>query len=201
MKRIVSFIFIFVILITVAGCITTRGAEMVQPKISKTIFEKQVIAVLPTHSQTNLTTESLLPLKKAIDIRLDGVMATHFPSSIIVPTKKTIGILNDTNHIEALDKLITTYDNTGVYNKKMVASLFSALKCKYLVISRLKTEKMNIVISKGTGASLEVTILNDAGEVEWSGVGDFKRGGIFGFGGADANEISEELVKLAFQNF
>jgi len=60
---------------------------------------------------------------------------------------------------------------------------------------------MDIMVSKATGASLEVTIINAAGEVEWAGVGDFKRGGILGFGGADANEISEELVKLAFQNF
>jgi len=188
-------------LVTFTGCITTRNAEVVDPKATKAIFEKKKVAVLPTRSPANFSTDSILAVKKNIDLKLDQAMPTLLPSSAIINTNKTINIVNDSNQIETLDKLVTTYDSTGVYNKKMVGALFSTIKCNYLVISRLKTEKLDIMISKATGASLEVTILNGAGGVEWTGVGDFKRGGIFGFGGASANEISEELVKLAFQNF
>lgn len=201
MKKIACSVVLSLGLLTITSCMTTRHAEMVHPKISKTIFDKQIVAVLPTRSQANLTTESLLPLKKSIDLKLDAAMPTHLPSSTIINTRKTIGILNDAGQIETLDKLVTSYDSTGVYNKKLVSSLFSVVRCEYMVIPRLKTEKMDLVISKGTGASLEVTIINRAGEVAWSGVGDFKRGGILGFGGVDANEIAEELVKLAFENF
>lgn len=201
MKRIACFVLLALGLVPITSCMTTRHAEMVHPKISKTIFNNQTVAVLPTRSQANLTTESLLPLKKAIDLKLDAAMPTHLPSSTMINTKKTVGILNDASQIETLDKLVTSYDSTGVYNKKLISSLFSVLKCEYMVIPRLKTEKMDLVISKGTGASLEVTIINRAGEVEWSGVGDFKKGGILGFGGVDANELAEELVKLAFENF
>jgi len=200
-KRIACLVLLSLGLLTVTSCMTTRHSEMVHPKISKTIFDKQTVAVLPTRSQANLTTESLLPLKKSIDLKLDVAMPTLLPSSTMINTKKTVGILNDAGQIETLDKLVTSYDSTGVYNKKLVSSLFSDVKCEYMVIPRLKTEKMDFVISKGTGASLEVTIINRAGEVEWSGVGDFKRGGVLGFGGADPNEVAEELVKLAFQNF
>jgi len=200
-KKINCFVLLALGLVTITSCMTTRNAEMVHPKVSKTIFDKQTVAVLPTRSQTSLSTESLLAVKKNIDLRLDQAMPTHLPSSTIINTKMAINILNDSNQLETLEKLVSTYDTTGVYNKKIVGSLFSVIKCNYLVISRLKTEKMDIMVSKATGASLEVTIINRAGEVEWTGVGDFKRGGILGFGGADAKEISEELVKLAFQNF
>lgn len=91
------------------------------------------------------------------------------------------------------------YESTGFFDKKLLESLFHIFKSDFLVISRLKAEKMNIVIAKGFGASLEVIIIDKIKkEVVWGGSGEFKRGGIYGFGTTQNQAAAEELLRLVF---
>lgn len=97
-----------------------------------------------------------------------------------------------------LDKLLTTYDSTGVFDKRLVTSLAHTLKSNYLVMSRLRSEKKDVsFLAKGLDATLEVIIIDASkDQTVWAGSGDFKRGGIFGFGSTAANQAAEELVNL-----
>lgn len=48
-------------------------------------------------------------------------------------------------------------------------------------------------VGKGFGASLEVVIIDKAKkEIVWGGSGEFKRGGVFGFGSTENNQAAEE---------
>jgi hypothetical protein len=60
---------------------------------------------------------------------------------------------------------------------------------------------MDLVISRGMGASIEVMLVNaSTGTIEWGGSGEWKRGGIFGAGKAPPEEAAENLVNLAFSS-
>ena len=54
-------------------------------------------------------------------------------------------------------------------------------------------------IGKGFGASLEVMIVSRASSsVIWGGSGEFKRGGMLGFGSTDNKAAADQLVALTF---
>jgi hypothetical protein len=199
-----GFLLIVICCVVMTGCMNVRKTETIgEAQVSKERFLNKTIAVLPVKVQTALTTDSLLSLRLAVNGKLDDKLREKLPSSKVIDTKKTADLLNNKGKLASLDDLIKTYDNTGVFDKKIVDSLMSAFGSDYIIFSRLKAEKMAVgIIGKGFGASLEVVIIDKGKkEIVWGGSGEFKRGGVFGFGSTENNKAADELIRLAFENF
>ena len=123
------------------------------------------------------------------------------PSSKVQDLATVIARLNQKNGLSVFEQLISTYENTGVIDRKKSAELGNILNSKFLLLSRLKAEKMDLIISKGMGASLELLLVDaSTGKIVWGGSGEWKKGGIFGAGGASSQEAAENLVTLAFES-
>ena len=188
----------------VASCMNVRKSETIsETQVSKEQFIKKTVAVLPVKAQSSLATDSLLSLRTAINDKLDAKVREKVIGANIIDTKNSINLLNSKGKINVLDEVIKTYDNTGIFDKGLVDSLGSTLKSDYIVFSRLKAEKMAVgIVGKGFGASLEVIIVENAkNEIAWAGSGEFKRGGMLGFGSTENKQAAEELVNLAFEKF
>lgn len=199
----VYFVFIPIIAIS-TSCMNVRSTESIyETMISKDQFMNKTIAVLPVKEQASLSTDSLLSLKVAINEKLDDKIKEKLPNSKIINSKTTVNMLNDAGKLGILDDLIKIYESTGVFDNKMLDSLFSVLKSDYIIFSRLKAEKMAVaIVGKGFGASLDVLIINrKQKDITWGGTGEFKRGGVFGMGTTQNKEAAEELIQLAFQKF
>lgn len=193
-----------VIALNLSSCMTVRGTESMNSQvISKEQFANKKIAIFPVKAQTALSTDSLLSLRTALNEKLDDKMKEKLPNSTVIDTKTTSNILNDSGKLEILDDIVRVYDNTGIFDKKLTSSLFNIVKSDYIVFSRLKAEKMAVAfVGKGFGASLEVVIIGKSqNDVIWGGSGEYKRGGVFGFGTTENKAAAEELIRLAFQNF
>jgi hypothetical protein len=193
-----------VIALNLSSCMTVRGSESMNSQVvSKEQFANKKIAIFPVKAQTALTTDSLLSLRTALNEKIDEKIKGKLPDSTIIDTKTTINILNDSGKLEILDDIVRVYENTGVFDKKLTSSLFNIVKSDYIVFSRLKAEKMSIAfMGKGFGASLEVVIIGKSqNDVIWGGSGEYKRGGVLGFGTTENKTAAEELIRLAFQNF
>ena len=203
-KAVLCTIFLVLLLFISTSCMNVRKSETIgDTSVSKEQFVNKAVAVLPVKEQATLTTDSLLSLRVAINDKLDDKVKEKLPNSKIINTKTSVNILNDKGKLGILDDLIKIYDSTGVFDKKLIASLGDTLKSDYIVFSRLKAEKMAVgIVGKGFGASLEVVIIAKAkNEIAWAGSGEFKRGGIFGFGTTDNKKAAEELIRLAFSKF
>jgi len=190
--------------VVMTACMNVRKTETIgEAQVSKERFNNKTIAVLPVKVQTALTTDSLLSLRLAVNGKLDDKLREKLTSSKVIDTKKTADLLNNKGKLTSLDELIKTYDNTGVFDKRIVDSLMSTLGCDYIIFSRLKAEKMAVgFVGKGFGASLEVVMIDKTKkELVWGGSGEFKRGGVFGFGTTENNKAADELIRLAFENF
>ena len=193
-----------VIALNLSSCMTVRGSESMNSQVvSKEQFANKKIAIFPVKAQTALTTDSLLSLRTALNEKIDEKIKGKLPDSTIIDTKTTINILNDSGKLEILDDIVRVYDNTGIFDKKLTSHLFNIVKSDYIVFSRLKAEKMSIAfMGKGFGASLEVVIIGKSqNDVIWGGSGEYKRGGVLGFGTTENKTAAEELIRLAFQNF
>ncbi len=200
----VHFVFIFLISAFLSSCMNVRGSESIyDTPAPKENFAGKTIAVLPVKEQASLSTDSLLSLKVAINEKLDDKIKEKLSNSKIINSKTSVNILNDSGRLEVLDDLVKVYENTGVFDKKTLDSLFSLLKSDYIVFSRLKAEKMAIaIVGKGFGASLDVIIIDkNQKDIVWGGTGEFKRGGMLGFGTTQNKEAAEELIRLAFAKF
>jgi len=204
-KKIAILVVFFTIsLFLINSCMNVRRSESIgDSQAPKEKFVKKTIAVLPVKAQTSLATDSLLSLRMAINERLDEKVREKISGANLIDTKETVNILNTKGKIELLDDIIKTYENTGVFDKRLIESLGHMFNSHYIVFSRLKAEKMAIsFLGKGFGASLEVVIIDNAkNEIVWAGSGEFKRGGMFGFGTTENKQAAEELIRLAFAKF
>lgn len=182
------------------GCMTVSDKQNIVPSTnSSQTFANKRIAVLPVKTQTSLAPDSVMLLRNEISKRLGQGLRSKLPSARITELSDVAGQLNQKGALSIFEQLIATYENTGVVDKQKTAAIGRALGSDYLLLSRLKAEKMDIIISRGMGASLELMLVNaNTGEVAWGGSGEWKRGGIFGAGKAPAPEAAEKLVTLAF---
>lgn len=203
-NKIIGVVVFLLMLIIMPSCMSVRGSETISDVVvPKNQFINKTVAVLPVKAQSSLATDSLLSLRMALNEKLDAKVREKIPGANIIDTKASVNILNSKGKIDVLDDIIKTYDNTGVFDKRLVDSLGSSLKSDYIVFSRMKAEKMAVaIVGKGFGASLEVLIVENAkNEITWAGSGEFKRGGMLGFGTTENKQAAEELVNLAFAKF
>lgn len=162
-------------------------------------FGNKKIAVLPVKTQTSLAPDSVMALRNEVNKRLAGSLRAKLPSSGISDIPAVADQLNQASALTSFEQLIATYESTGVVDKRHTATLGRTLGTDYLLLSRLKAEKLDIVISRGMGASIELMLINVAtGQIEWGGSSEWKRGGILGAGKAPPEEAAEQLVELAF---
>jgi len=188
------------LVISLTGCITIRnGNKADNPFPAQESFKNKTLAVLPVKSQKSITTDSQAPLKNALNKKIQSVLVLKAGGVKIIGQQTSIDALNDADKLEILDKLFTSYDNTGAYDKKLINSLCSTLKSEYILIPKLKIEQSDLVIAKNFWSSFEMVLLRkNSSEPVWSGSGDFKRSGLYGAGGTETDEAATELVNLAF---
>ena len=199
MKPRLLFVSLF-LLTAITGCMTTRnGNKSDNPFPESGRYNQKVVAVLPVTSQKGITTDSRTPLKKSLNVKIAVVVKERLSRSKIVQWQESLEMLNDAGKLELVDKLLTGYETTGAYDKKIIASLNSALKADFIIIPQLKIESMDMKIAKTFVSSLEVSFIDKShSEPIWSGIGDFKRFGAYGLGGTETDEAANELVSLAF---
>lgn len=182
------------------GCMTVSDNQTIVASTSSSqSFNNRKIAVLPVKTQTSLAPDSVGALRTEISKRLGKALKARLPSANVSDLSIVAGQLNDKGALPTLEQLVGTYENTGVIDKRHTAALGRTLGSEFLLLSRLKAEKMDLVISRGMGASLELMLINaGTGEVVWGGSGEWKRGGIFGAGKASPDDAADRLVELAF---
>jgi len=199
-SKIILLVVIIFSLVNLAGCMTLRNgnqADNIFP--SQENLSKKTVAILSVKSQASITTDSQTPRKKALNKKINTSVKKMSPNAVFIDSQASMDILNEGAKLEVFDKLMTSYDNTGAFDKKLISSLCTALKSDYLLLPKLKVEKMDAVIAKTFISSLEVMLLSkNNSEPVWSGIGDFKRYGAYGLGGTETDEAANELVSLAF---
>ncbi len=179
------------------GCMTIQRGSAVVQNTDRQQYNGKKIVVLPVKTQVGVATDSILPLKQEVNKRLGSTAKSRLPNATIIDVPAAIGALGNGNLLSVYEQVITTYDNTGVFDRKQLKALGVGLGSDYLVFTKLKAEKMDVVISKAFGASIDVMLVNvNSGEITWSGTGEWKRGGIYGAGGTDMNEAATRLVEL-----
>ena len=204
MKRMscISCVFMVVLstMLILPSCMTVSDKQPnFQGSNSSMFFGNRRIAVLPVKAQTSLAPDSVMALRNELNKRIGTTLRSKLPSSIITDMSVVADRLSQTGDLTIFEQLVSTYENTGVIDKRHSAALGSALGSDYLLLSRLKAEKMDLGISRGMGASLEIMLISaNTGEVAWGGSGEWKRGGIFGAGKTSADEAAENLLTLAF---
>ena len=197
MKRIIILILATAVL---TGCMTTRNgnkSDNIFPSGDR--FNNKRVAILPVKSQTSLTTDSQTPLKKALNNKIVQAVKAKLPNTQIIDPQKTLDVLNDAGKIDLIEKMLSAYESTGTFDKKLVANISSSLNSDFLVLTKLKVEKLDLsFIAKSFTGSLEIILLDKrSSEPLWSGIGDFKRMGTYGTGGTETDEAASELVTLA----
>lgn len=202
LRSIPHFLLFLVLPLWLIGCMTVDDSHViVRSANSGKTFANKTISVLPTKSQASLSTDSLSSFKREINKRLGAALQNKLPSSKVLDLSTVVSELNEKNGLPVFQQLVSTYENTGVIDSKKSAELGNILNSNYLFLPLLKAEKMDIWISKGMGASLELLLIDaSTGKIAWGGGGEWKRGGIYGAGGASAEEAAENLVTLAFES-
>jgi hypothetical protein len=149
-----------------------------------------------------LAPDSVLALRAELNKRLGPTLQNKLSSSQIIDIPVVANKLNQTKTLNVFEQLISTYENTGVLDNRHLATLGNSLSSDYILLSRLKAEKIDIAfLGKGMGASLEVMLINAGnGEIDWAGSGEWKRGGILGTGGTTPEEMVENLITLTFES-
>jgi hypothetical protein len=199
--RTLKTILIAFFLIGFFGCMTVTDKQtIVKSSNSTDTFGGKKIAVLPVNTQNSLATDSVMPLRREINKRLGPTLQEKLPSANVKDLGAVIDQLNKKNALPIFEQLLSTYENTGVIDIQKTNALGRVLGANYLLLSRLKAEKFDMVIMRAMGASLELMIISaKTGKVEWGGTGDWKRGGIFGAGKATPEEAAENMVNLAYE--
>jgi hypothetical protein len=200
---------LFLSIVMFIGCLTTRSAEIhnTSGTLEKSQFTGKTIAVLPVkETQVQMTgagSESTVSLRIAINDKIDSKVIALMPNSKIIKYKTVTKALNDESKLSLIDDLAKTYENTGTYDNKSVNSICDVLKADFIVVGKLKAGKTDMsIIAKGMVATLEVSIISkQTKEVVWGGSGNYKKGGMMGFGGVDDKGAAEELVNLAFSTY
>lgn len=182
------------------GCMTTKNGNHVDNAFPpQETFRDKTVAILPVKSQTSLSTDSHTPLKKSLNGKIVAAVKTKLPGVTVITPQSSLDTLNEAGKLEVLKKMLSGYDNTGVFDKKLASAICSALKTDYLLLPKLKIEQMDAVVAKTFISSLEVFLLGrNSGEPLWNGIGDFKRYGVYGFGGTETEKAAKELVSLTF---
>ena len=183
------------------GCMTVqRGSAVVQNTNTHQYTGKR-IAALPVKTQAGIATDSTLSLRQEINKSLGQVATGKLPNSTVMDVAAVVNKLNQANLLSVYEQLVATYENTGVTDRKQIETLARGLGCDYLLFTRLKAEKMDIIISRGFGASIDAMLVDaHSGEVTWSGTGEWKRGGIYGFGETKLDEAARKLLELTFSS-
>jgi hypothetical protein len=190
-----------------AGCMNVRGSESINTAVvSKDQFLHKKLAILPVKLVQDqggqYSSDSLISIRVALNEKLDEEFKKKLSNSTIISANTSADILNDKDKLGTLDDLAKAYSSTGFFDKRVVASLCSMFKSDYIIFPWLRAQKMSVgFLGKGFGASLEVMIIDKNGETVWGGVGEYKRGGIYGFGSTDNKAAAEELIGLALAKF
>lgn len=181
------------------ACMTVSDSQpVVHANNPGQLFAGKRIALLPIKVQSSLAPDSVQGMRIEVSKRLADAMKVKLQSAVIVDIASVVDQLNQKNLLPVFEQLIQTYENTGILDRQKISALARALGSDYLVLSRLKAEKMDLMISKGTGGSLDISLINGTNsEVSWGGSGEWKRGGIFGFGGSTAEEAAVGLITNA----
>lgn len=181
------------------GCMTVQKGSAVVESANTQQYSGKSIAALPVKTQAGLATDSILPLRQEINKRLGQVAKGKLPSSRVLDVSAVMGELNQANLLATYEHVVSTYENTGVVDRKQVQTLAHGLRADYLLFSRLKAEKLDIVITRGFGASIDAMLVDgNSGQITWSGTGEWKRGGIYGFGETKLDEAANQLLELTF---
>jgi hypothetical protein len=195
-------ILIVFLLLAMSGCMTVSDKQtIVESTNSKNTFSGKKIAILPVKTQTSLAPDSVMALRREINKRLGPTLQGKLPSAQIKDLSTVIDQLNQKNALPIFEDLLSTYENTGVIDKRKTAALGQSLGSNFILLSRLKAEKMDIIISRAMGASLELMLINaETGDIAWGGTSEWKRGGIFGAGKTPPDEAAKNLVDLAYES-
>jgi hypothetical protein len=186
-----------------AGCMTVSDKQaIVQNNNVQALFAGKKIAVLPVKAQASQAPDSVAGLRNDVNKRLGSGLRTKLASAQVLDIGTVADLLNQKNSLPTFEQLLTTYENTGVIDKRHVGTLGQVLGSNYLFLSRLKAEKMDMwILGKGMGASLESMMIDTkTGEIVWGGSGEWKHAGILGFGGTPTDDAARQLVDLVLAN-
>lgn len=190
------------LLLLLSGCVNVKGSQSVVQASSTTIFNGKKIAILPAKMQTSLSPDSVMAMRTEVNKALAPTVQAKIPTSIIMDVGDVVNQLNQSNHLTNFEQLMSSYEATGVMDRRQVAALGLTLDCDFLLVTYLKSEKLDVgFISKGAGASLDAMLINiKTSEISWAGSGEWKKGGIFGQGGAAFNVIAKNIIDSAFKS-
>lgn len=183
------------------GCMTVQRGTAVVQNTNTQQYSGKTIAALPVKTQAGIATDSILPLRQEINKSVGRVAQARLGNATVLDVTAVTTKLNQANLLSVYEQVMATYENTGVMDRRQTEALGRGLGCDFLLFTRLKAEKMDIVISRGFGANVDATLVDvRTGEVTWSGTGEWKRGGVYGFGETKLDEAARRLLDLAFSS-
>jgi len=206
-RTVIGYFLCLSVLMTSANCMSSKSGELIKSHSdSKDQYAKKVIAVFSVIEMSDdwkkVSTDSMVPLKNGINVNIDKKFKELLPNSTIINIDKSTKILKQNKKLGLLGDMGQTYAATGDFDDNQISTLSKLLKCDFIVFSRMKIGKGDAIIVKATGAMLEVFMIDSRkNEITWGGAGNYKKGGIYGFGGTNSEEVAEELVNLTFKSF
>lgn len=186
-----------------AGCM--RSSQSYAPftgDSSKPNFSNKRVAILPVHTEGVLTTDSIAPVRLTLNQKMDQEVSTRLAHARVTDTKTTTRRLVDNGRLDELGKVFETYNATGMFDKKHVRALSAMFGVDYLVLARLRSERIDVWVAKTSGSSLDVLIVDGrSATIVWGGIGQFKKHSMFGLGNPSPQYIASELVRIAFLRY
>lgn len=185
------------------GCI--RSSQSYAPFAgdpSKRDFTNKKIAILPVHTEGVYTTDSIAPVRLTLNQKMDQEVSARLAHSRVTTTEKTIRRLVDNGKLDDLGKVFETYNATGMFDKRHVNTLSAMFGVDYLVLARLRSERLDVWVAKTSGSSLDVLFVDGkSANIVWGGIGQFKKHSMFGIGNPSPQQIASELVRIAFLRY
>lgn len=154
------------------------GAPALESKNANRGCSNRKIATLPVKTQSSQALDSVLSLRNEIKRPGKGPQS-KLSFARITDSSNVAEQINQKGGLLAFDPLLSADEHAGVIDKRQFATLGHTLRVAFLLLSRLKAEKMDLVISRGSP-------------------GEWKRSRMFDASKALPDEAADSLVHLAF---
>lgn len=173
-------VYLSFILMLFTGCatITPIDTSVVTYKSNEVQFEKfsnSQIAVLPV-----LAGEGYEGFRRVTADEISTALMIQLPNIQVLSPKETLNKLNDFNLSESYANMMDDYSKTAILNKETLNSIGDKLGCKYLLYSKVDTERSietfivegNLRTSKVIGVEIYAQLWDTSiGDIVWEGHG------------------------------
>jgi hypothetical protein len=173
-------LYLLLLLMLFTGCATiipidTSVVTYKSDEVQYQDFKKSEIAVLPV-----LAGDGYEGFRRVTADKITSALGKNLPNMKVLSQRETLNKLNEFNLSESYAKMMDDYSKTAILNRKTLNSIGNKLGCKYLLYSKVDTERSveafivegNVRSSKVIGVEIYAQLWDtNIGDLVWEGHG------------------------------